>query len=353
MSDKVSLLVNAQRLSGWESVSISRSIDSMAGSFDLQMVDAWFGKDTPIEPGISCSVLYNGLPIITGFADNVAVRSSKEDNLMSISGRCRTGDLVDCSVVNDNSTWKDIDIVRFAKTIVEPFDIKIINELTEPGARFRSITLSDGESPFELLDRLAKERAILIIGDENGNLVLTTAGKRRAVDNLQYGVNVMEADVSYDFTNRFSWYIVKGQGNSAGDGWGDQQVKVYGEVFDTGVPRYRPKIVSDDNDTTNAKAQSRAEWEALNRAGRSIRVSVKIQGWEQSDGSLWRENLLVYCDLPTLRIKGDMLINQVDYSLADDGTICTLQLVRADCYSHQAPSKNVKTKKTDSSWGGW
>ena len=350
--NRAKLTIGESVLSGWSSVSVSRSIDSLAGSVDISMVDKWLLEEMPIAPDIACRVEIDDARVLTGYIDSVSLNTTATGNRMGMAGRCKTGNLVDCSIISNVSTWANVDIVRLATELCDPFGIKVINRLSSVGTKSKSVTLNDGESPFEIIDRLCKERAILCLSDTNGDLVLTNAGEERANDRLEEGVNVLSADVSYEFTNRFARYIVKGQDNTQGDGWNSGTVKQAGESFDEGVTRYRPKILTADNAITVATLKKRAAWEAQTRAGRSIKVALKVVGWTQSNGDLWRENLLVFCKIPSLRVDSDMLINQVDYSQQESGTICSLQLVRPDTYAAEPP-KEVKSKKKKKSWSLW
>lgn len=64
----VSLAVNGQRLSQWTRVSVTRSLTSIADSFDLQYIDTE-SRPYPISTGDQCVVYVGANRVITGHVD--------------------------------------------------------------------------------------------------------------------------------------------------------------------------------------------------------------------------------------------------------------------------------------------
>ena len=110
---------------------------------------------------------------------------------------------------------------------------------------------------------------------------------------------------------------------------------------DFGISRYRPKIVIAEGSINTAMAQKRAEWEAAIRAARAVDIEVTLQGWTQSSGNLWRENMIVKTILPDHGINSDMLIKEISYSLdLNSGEKTRIILVRPDAYKLQPNIEN-------------
>ena len=61
MADTVVLRVGNRDYAGWETMKLARSIEALAGSFSLTVVDRWAGqrKPWPIREGDECSVIVN------------------------------------------------------------------------------------------------------------------------------------------------------------------------------------------------------------------------------------------------------------------------------------------------------
>ena len=63
-------------------------------------------------------------------------------------------------------------------------------------------------------------------------------------------------------------------------------------------------------------------------------MTYKVQGWRQSNGELWKVNLLVNVDDGWLEIEKNIywVIKEVSYSLSSQGIIVTLTLIDKKAY---------------------
>lgn len=355
MLDQVALIIGTSRLTGWEELSVNKSMDTISAKFAFKMVDVWEDEPIVLVPNLDCKVSINGTKMLTGYIDTVTPKVSIEESSLSITGRDKTGDLVDCSAEHKSGSWTNIGLQNLVYELVRPFGLRVYAD-TDMGEKVKTFTLSSGESPFDAIQRLCVDRGVLPLSNEDGDLVLTSSGIERTVDNLVYGDNVIEAEVVYDFTNRYSYYKVIGQKSGDGTGWKNTTTDIFGEARDEVISRYRPKVITADGQMTIALAQKRAAWEAQTRAGRSGKLVVTIPTWTQSDGSLWTVNRLVSCDIPKLRITPDqtLLIHEIEYKQSSEGgTVATLQLIKADSYAVE-PKATIKKKEKRQGYGyGW
>ena len=92
-----------------------------------------------------------------------------------VSGRSKTSDLVDCSAIYKTGQWTNVTLDRVARDICAPFGIDVVVEcdLVMP---FPRVAIEQGRPVFELFDRLAKQRGILLTTNEKG-LVPTQASE--------------------------------------------------------------------------------------------------------------------------------------------------------------------------------
>ena len=352
--NNVTLRFDGKQISGWTSVSINRSLDSLADSFDLNMVDAWEGEVTQLKPEVECTIFIDNKKVLTGYIDKVGIPVDANNQNYQVNGRSKTQDLVDCSADNEPGSWEKISALNLIKELCAPYNIEVRNEVSL-GEDIKKFSLNTGESPFEAIQRICQDRGVLCLSDVDGKLVLTSAGIVSAYDKLILGQNVLAAEATYEFSNRFKIYKIKAQKSEDGESWKKSTTQIYGEARDDGIVRNRVKVIAADNQMSNALAQKRAAWEAQTRAGRSGTVSIKIPAWYQSNGNLWEPNFLVACHIAPLRLSPDspLLINEVNYSQDESGTLCNLKLVRQDAYAPEPP-KEVKTKEKKKTYGfGW
>lgn len=339
----VELKVKGGVFSGWESVEIKTGIEQIAGTFRLGVTERWAGQDTPtpIMPGFACEVLLDGAPIITGFVDSADPSYGESTHTVSIEGRDKTGDLVDCSA--KSGQWKSRRLDQIAADICAPFGIKVIKQ-ADVGAAFLSFNIQEGERAFEALDRMARFRAVLLVSDGLGNLIITRAGQQRIATELVEGVNIKRAQCKFDWKERFSHYVVKGQHRGTDGESADAARGPSGQSDDTVVDRYRPLVVLAEDQGHIASLQQRAEWERNVRIGRANRATITVQGWQHADG-LWRPNSLVRLRSPLLYADLDLLIAQVTYKLDSGGTTADLELCRPEAFDLLAGVKGTRLNR--------
>jgi prophage tail gpP-like protein len=340
--EDASLSVNGKKFEGWESISIKRSIKAISGSFELSVTDKWAQDQTAwfITPGNECVLSIGKEKLITGFIDGVAPSFTKESRTISISGRDKTGDLVDCSAVHKPGNWSDISLLRLANIVGAPFGITATSTVTGLG-NFINFNIQNGESAFEALDRAAKLRGVLLTNDGTGNILITRTGSGRSTTNLQQGVNILSAQAEFQAKERHSKYIVKGQG-AGNTEVGEVDLSPAGIATDLAITRYRPLIVMAEGAATPEICNKRAQWEATVRAAKSSTIHVIVQGWRQADGKLWELNKLVKLKSAWLGVNQDFLITSVDFKKGNGGTLTTLELERPDAYT---PDPTLSTKK--------
>ena len=330
---------------GWESIRIQRGMDQLAGNFSLSFVDKWRQtfQNWSLVPGQEILVTIGTEPVIRGYIDSLNVSVKNDSRTMEVVGRDRTGDLVDSSIsATAPAEYKLMTIAQLANIFVTiPFQIPVTFD-TDIGLPFSKFTVKQGESPFELLQRAAELRGLLIQSTELGTLNITNrfspASLFRSPTPLVQGGNILEMSATYDDTERFQTYVVKGQ--SSGTDLLNRKLvgQVFGAATDPGILRPgRQKTIIADGSVDLATAQRRAEWEANIRAAKGAEVMVKVQGWRMDPlglGPLWRPNTLVTINAPFVgQQAGEMLIRSVQFSKSvPEGTTTTLDLVRPDAY---------------------
>jgi prophage tail gpP-like protein len=354
----ISLLIGNKKITGWKSVNIQRSIDIFADTFTMNFVDVWEDYDSPLVPYEKVEIYIEKEAIgstvkeqvLCGYIDKIDIDVNTNQSTVNVNGRSLTGDLVDCSAdYGKANSWNNTSLIKIIRALINQYDISldfISSSAFENDAKI-DLTINAGESVFDIIDRECRKREILPVTNPYGNLELITTGDRESQDKLILGLNILNADVSYDYTNRFGVYTVKGQKSGEGLPWKKSATEVYGKSIDSVFSqRYRNKIIVMDSSGTNKDAQNIASWESQIRAGKCGKLSITIPSWFQSDNTLWEPGTLVYCDVPPLKIAEKLLINQVSFSQSDNGTFTTLSLVNKDTYLSDPQKDNDITKKS-------
>src|SRR5688572_27785637 len=121
------LVVNGRRYDGWKSVRVIRSIESAAGSFELEVSDRWGGQDLPwpIAEEDECKIQIDGQTVIDGYVDRRALSISATDRSLRYDGRDKAAALVDCSAVLDKWTFRKASVLQIAQKIAAPFGVRV------------------------------------------------------------------------------------------------------------------------------------------------------------------------------------------------------------------------------------
>lgn len=351
--DEIILKVKGKVFGGWTSVIVEKSLFTMAGAFGLAATDIFPGsiEKWDIVLGDACSVEINGQTLIMGHIEDMPIAYDSSSHNIQIGGRDRTGDLVDCSFVEDMSQWKGISVGNIVKNLCKPFNINVVIDNsareaanTKPGDIF---VAQEGMSVFETMAPMLKINGILPVSYGDGKLTLTRAGTTRTHDILELGVNIKSGGINQSFKDRFRTYIVKGQGKGNDNKSPGVYVSPNGIYTDDVISRYRPMIILPDNSVNgNGDCKNLAKWEAVRRAGESIGLSYEVQGWTQSNGDVWPFNSLVRVKDKFAGINGDLLIASTSESLDGRGKITRLSLVDPKTLELPESNEPIKTIKT-------
>lgn len=332
MPDDLRLLVGRKIYTGFESLSVSRSFEAAAGTFSLTVStrDPW-----PILPGMEVRILLGASPLALGFVDKVSPSLSESGRTITVEGRDRTAELVDCSAELGVSEWYDVSLQQIAEQLCAPFSILALYQGTSV-ERFPVFALQPGETCWEALERACRLRGVLAFASSGGNLLLTRPTERLEAEVLREGENVLSAEASIDHTDRFAEYVVRGQQFGTDETAGEFAAHLEGRAVDFAIRKQRRLVLIAEGNVSDGTAQARAEWEATTRAARSLKVSATVQGWRQRGGKIWAPNQRLQVDIPSLLLESQMLISSVTFGLSGgEGTTTKLELMRPDAFTPQ------------------
>ena len=341
----VALSIDGRDHVGWTEATVTRSLETISGAFQITLTEREPGETTPrvIRPGDACRVQLDGDAVIQGWVDVVSVDYDARGHTLSVRGRDTTGDLVDCSAATEPGEWKDARLEEIAAALCAPFDIGVSRETDtgEPFARFR---IEEGGSVFEAIDRACRFRAVLPRSDGEGGLILTTPSRSRSDVRLERGMNIISASGTSSWLARYSDYLLLGQQAGGLDGFTAEQVAhVKAEARDEGVTRYRPLTIIGEQSQAEDEAMARIMWEANVRAARARSVRITVQGWREApDGDLWTPGRLVYVSDDWLGIDQDWLISATSQTLGAGGTLTDLDLMPPDAFAQRAEPETTE-----------
>jgi prophage tail gpP-like protein len=374
------LLIAGEEYSGWKSLRITRSLENATSDFEVTVSERWLFRDQAwqIFPGSTCELYMEGEIVLTGYIDAYRPKYSATSHDVTVSGRSKTCDFVDSSVLFEtDGQFKQLTPGQLARMLAAPFGLEVVSEYD--GEVIKDAQVQQGETAFALLERLCRLQEILVTDDARGRLILARASNEQSSTVLSQGGNILTAGADHDDSERFSIYLVKAQlaSNRVYDDFGQTgnvfadegavALPIDGRAFaderkaggkrksapktitqiaasatDPGITRYRPHVIVSEGQADAGEAQKRADFEARRRLARAKTADVTVQGWRQRDGSLWRQNLNIWVDSPWLGLAMPLLIKTVEFSYGQGGETTTLTLCLPDSL---LPEPKRKTKE--------
>jgi prophage tail gpP-like protein len=331
----VKLIIAGNQFTGWEDVSITRSLENACSSFSLSAsVPFQDLKPITIPPGATCQVQITNDLVLTGFVDSVDVEYSATTHTMHISGRSKTEDIVDCSQQHTTGGFFNITLLQMAQQLCQPYGVTVICDPTlasDPALFFKGYQAEIGESVYDALERAARVAQVLITDNELGQLVITRVNKTSGgVLKCKYGGtdnNILTARSSSNYAERFSSYRVRTQAAGTDQMFGDAANSLEATTLDPAITRNRVNISILSYGGTTADAAKHGQWLAASKGGKGTVYAVSVPGWRNSDGNLWQSNTIVQIDDDFSNIHSSMTVGSVTYTMnSAGGTITQMTL---------------------------
>lgn len=360
MSDLV-LRVDGFDLSGWTQIQITRSLDQLADQFSLSIATS---EINPVIPGQVCEVILDGERLITGYIDEDDASYSSDSKTLTVSGRSRAGDLVDCSAIH--RPWRSASGQEIAEGLCDPFGLSVTLE-AGPLADEAYFKIAEGETVFDALDRLARANAMRIVSGTDGGIIFTRTGLIRYPDVIiRSGDNIVAGRRRRSHADRFSQYIFKAQQAASDDSYGEAANAAKYEVPDLGIDRYRPLVVQTDTQLGHGtvlvdgkpvsnRLVAAAAWERNTRAAKALELEYDVSNplnmsasWRHRHGP-WEPNIIVTVQDDILGVEGLFLVKAVTLIRDANGTRTQLALVAPEAYEVQDPPK-AKKKRGGTAW---
>jgi prophage tail gpP-like protein len=357
-SHVVSLDVDGQRFTSWQSVTITRSIEQASASFQLEAFEGSSAKSPIVVRPQSAAKLTlstnGGAPVtlIDGYVDDVTVGAGKDATSVSIVGRSKTADLIDCMDPDGPHRWTDTTVLGITQSLAAGYGVEVVAEV-DTGRPLSRFALQQGETLFAAIERAARLRSLLVTDDAQGRLVLTRASTAKMTGGLRDGVNMLSSSCAYKGSERFGAIVCRGQRATDANTTPTDAATVTATAADASVGRRRVLVIRPEGRTDPAACLERAAWEMQTRYGRSIRVSVTVPGWVNAAGELWTVNRLQHVRIDRALLNSTLLIVSVTLTRSTDGTTTTLELQPPEAFAQLNPAPVSGRKRKPVSVPAW
>jgi len=326
-------------------VVVSRSIDNVCGEFSITLTRP-VDNSTPFKVGEVLDIKIDNTQVMRGKIYSIDPEGDAGDDVIIISGRDITGDLIDSTVPDDSKVYTDgARLFDIAGSIIRSKGMdKVLTAVNGTGAEIDPFTTTEiisceiGDTVVEFLFKYCRKRQVFLNTTVNGNLLFFRANGRetgnRVINLLSDNENnVISYKAKFNLAQRFYKYICKTQSSEA---WTSGAVDSQGEALDTGVSNFRElefKLEEGFNGASECKA--RAIEEANVRRARAFEYSATVQGFK--DKVMWGINQFVTVHDDRSGVHGKFLIKGVEYVIDNrKGSTTRLTIVDQDAYTAEA-----------------
>ncbi len=400
MVNKVSVEIDGKTFETFKSVNIDTDLDTFGFAFDLEINIPNQESDINTQ-GKAIKINIDGETLVTGFIEKQTISTTRDSTSIIINGRDKPCDFIDSRVSNKvfstpigfETLLKKL-LVITGYEVVAPNkkiglqtelgvnQIAVVNEYgdIENFANSEGIGFSKDESAYELIQRLADKRRLVLGTNGDGNIVIRKIGQKITSTILQrykiQGVNttannIQTSTIVRDDSKRYYEYKIVSSSTStnpnnedwqsAVDNLKDNKVQYSGVFYDNEIRPTR-KFIDYVANLTNSQCQERAEWECNIRRAKAFEYRCRIFGFRQnlntviSKNPLWEINSLVYIFDEVCNVEGEFLVKSIKYSKSLSGTFCDLVLVNPLAYTDSVfeikAKAGKKKKKSPMFWLG-
>ena len=349
-SDDVGIKVGTQTLSGWQEVRITRGIEDCPPTFDLALTEKYPTQDADIiiNPGDPCQITIGNDTVLTGYVDDYFASVTADSHTVRITGRGMAQDLVDCSAELQTFQINNTTLVALATKLCQPFGITV-SAPDGDSAVMPQFNVILTETPFEIIERVARWANKLVYEDTDGNLVIAGVGDTNMASGFVLGSNLQAGACSLSRANRYTEMRPVFLSNAfltdppPAAGSSDPVIPYVPGAAATdsswpkradGQPRYRPLIVvSEQVQNLPELAKQRTAWDMARRYGRSQQVTVTCDSWRDSAGTLWAVNALALGQAEEIKVSNvTWLIASVVFERGERGTTAEVVLMPKEAF---------------------
>ena len=277
-----------------------------------------------------CQIYLESELFLTGKKTRVDASFSNSGRFYALHGFSNTFNFMD-SALKPPYEFNNEPFENVADKVAAQTGTKVIHDAPQSDQITRA-TIQSGQTGFQFLVPLAKERNRVISSDQQGNILIQQAD----VDSNSVGVieEGNEADLisqefqaSFDDRKSFRSYKVTSQ-----TPFGRYQAN----VTDKSVPEPRHTITSVDTQIPGAIEQV-AEWQRHLQTIEDFRLEIPVVGWHAPSGDLWRVNTTVTFVSETCFIPDgfDLYIRGVRYIYGSGGMTAVLSVVPPNVYTER------------------
>lgn len=335
---KIFLEVEGVKYEGFTDIAVNSALENFSSSFSFSTTvkeNSLGVIQNDLKLGQEARVFVDERLVITGYIESLDVSYSAGSHSINVSGRDIGGDLIDSSILQKSYKQRDFERLINLVLVDNGYLIKVVNNVgtltLEPT---ETIKTEQGDSVFDFLDRYAKKLQTLLKINSSGDLEIiredSEVVKNFLINDFTQNNNILSANLNLTSVNRFNVIEVYSQDNNKTHT--KTGISQKGTATDSNIRTTRRKIITMETASQSKSLNSLAEWNVNLRRAKGSRYSCKVLGFYSGD-DIWQPNKLVNIVDYTAQVKGNFLIQGVEFSQSLQGSFTTLDIVERGAFS--------------------
>lgn len=360
--------INRLDYTGFKEIVINASLLDVTRSFSLSTISTNV-DDWRLKVGNSIRIYADDEMRLDGFIEGLERVQDPGSDTIVLSGRSKTSDLVD-STIDSNVQFRGKQSLRtVAETLIqylegfdpvitiptgiapelEPFIRVAIDEDINDFREDEDLNEEVGQSYFEVIEKFAKKRSVLVTTNGAGDLVFTrgrgylpTPFKIFNLASDSSSNNLKTMRVKHNSSKRYNIYVMtsqpaRGDFTKLSEITPENLILTNADVIDPNVRRTRRMFIITENASSKSDCQDRTRWEAIRKQSESVIYNVELNGHSQN-GNVWDSNIAVDVNDEFADINGKMLVRDVSFRQAvGRGSVTRLVCVPPNSYNFDVP----------------
>jgi prophage tail gpP-like protein len=326
------LIVGGFRFEDWESVWLQHKLLDGYAQFrftaaERDPIPDWWER-LQFKPQDECAIYLGGLLALTGMILIRQTAYAHNQHGVTLQGVTDTWAAARSSIIDKESQFEG-GFVDVARKVLAPTGVgmEVLGKID--GTPFKPPAKNEpGETIFSFLDKLARDRKVIITSDRYGNFVFIGEKEAANQDTLIEGFNIlkMQCVISVvkaysDFTTRANRPSGKDSDEGTPKDRAEQEAKAGGTL-----KRYSPLLTIMEHPVwTPHEVALRNATEVMWNSGQQIEATITVQGWFTSAGRLWEAGREVMVKSPMAMLNEALTIETVTFTQdSASGSLTTL-----------------------------
>lgn len=288
-----SIVINGKKFTGFTGCSLVRSVFGVdAFSFST----AWDSKSKELRDAFRpfsyapCDVYFSTDLVFKGRLLTPTPSVSPDAQVLNIQGYPQCGVLIDSCLPPSlyPSEYNGLDLKQIAEKVCEPFGVNVTVK-GDVGATFEKVEVELTDKVWDFLSKLAEQRNMFLTNTADGGLLIYKPETEEvSATFLQGEVPFISCQPEFDAQKMFSH--VTGYTKTNNSKPSSKYTYENELLIKKGILRCYAKVV---DDATEGTLEESVKAMAGKMFAESVKYKLKVSGYRDKDGKLFRENIAV------------------------------------------------------------